>query len=245
MKRLILFLLLSLPAWGQSTFVQAKCNQQGSGGNAITATWGAATTAGNSLIAFVQSGSSSTDTVTISDSSGSGTWTQTSSGYASGGANRAAMFSKPNSAATTTVTATWLSSVNIDICVLEFTNSVTTALNDASVNATAASNTTTTSGSLTTTNTDDILVFGVRLGGAYTSPACGTGYTLPTGGDAAHREFVCYKIVAATQSGITTTATWTTAEASVDIFGGFKATPTGGGGGTTATPAMMTMGIGK
>src|SRR5882672_4963385 len=85
-------------------FVQAASNSTATNACAVTVT----TTAGNMLVLFVQQSLDNTSTVTITDSSGTGTWTQTASGYVSNGTtNRTAMFVKPNSAAVTSVTATW------------------------------------------------------------------------------------------------------------------------------------------
>lgn len=217
----LLILLATLPAHAVIGFSQ--CQQSSSSTTSVQTTT-ISTSAGSMLVVFTQEGLNNTKTVAITDTSGTGTWTQTASSYsANSTTNRAAMFVKPNSAAVTTVTATWtVSAATVtDLIVCEFTGGISASAEDSSVNSSGNAHTTATSGTLTTTNANDVLVFAIRLSGAFTSPVAGTGYTVPTNGSSA-RAILEYKIVSATQAA-TTTVSWTTSLNDAGIYAGFKA----------------------
>lgn len=235
MKKLLLIttlaFLLGCGRASAQTFVQAA-NGTTASGTAVTVT--VTTTANNTLILFTQESVNNTSTVVITDSSGTGTWTQASTGYvANGTTNRCAMWIKPNSAAVTTITATWSGSLTaiIEGIVFEFSG-MGAAIEDSSQSNIQTAVTTATSAALTTTNANDVLVFGARVSGAFTSPTAGAGYTIPTNGSAT-RSMMQFKIVAATQSAVTTTMTWTNSLNDANIFAGVEAVAAG-----AATPSI-------
>ncbi|HEV2520844.1 MAG TPA: DUF4038 domain-containing protein [Candidatus Acidoferrales bacterium] len=192
------------------------------------------TTAGNLLVVYCMNGGNNTATVTISDSAGQ-SWTQTTSGYASSAStNRSAMFYRANSAAVTSITATWTASANnIGAIVYEISGADISSPADGSVNSSLSGSgiTSLTSGSPTTTNANDILIYGARSQNDETTWTAGTGYTIPANGSNT-RQGTQFKVVTSTQSGVTTTMSWNTGTVgAAGIFAAFKAA-SGGGGGT-------------
>ena len=183
---------------------------------------------GDVAVCMTANAANNTSTVAITDSTaGSNTWTQTSSGYsARSTVTRVAMFWSKLASGITSVTATWSGSLstNINLTCYDLKNMASSAIEDASVNNNAASSTTASSGSLTTTNAKDILIFGSDQYGVISSPAATAPFTLPSGGSGG-RDIVSYNIVIATQSGLTTSNTWTSAQANASIFAGFKTAP--------------------
>lgn len=246
MKRLLYIpLLVLLACHPAKAVIGFTACQQSSSSTTSVQTTNLTTSAGSMLVAFTQEGLDNTKTVVMSDTSGTGTWTQTVSGYSSNGTtNRAAMFVKPNSAAVTSVTATWsvTAATVTDLIVCEFTGGVTASAEDSSVNNNQTSSAGVpppgTSGALTTTNANDVLVCAMRVSGAYTAPTAGTGYTIPTNGSSA-RAILEYKIVSATQSAVTTTIGWTNALNDASVYAGFKAAA-----GATTVPERNLLGVG-
>src|SRR5260370_4329534 len=116
------------------TLVQAAQNFSASGSTSITVP--ISTTAGNLLVIFCMNGGNNTATVSITDSAGQ-SWTQTTSGYASSAStNRSAMFSNPNSATVTTVTAPWTAAGNnVGAIVYEIRGADASTPADASVHS--------------------------------------------------------------------------------------------------------------
>src|SRR5260370_5490809 len=171
-------------------------------------------------------GGNNTATVSITDSAGQ-SWTQTTSGYASSAStNRSAMFYKPNSAAVTSVTATWTAAGNnVGAIVYEIRGADASTPADASVNSNVSGSgiTSLTSGSLTTANANDILIYGARSQSNETTWTAGSGYTIPTNGSNTPQG-MHYEIVSATQSGVSTSMSWNTgAPGAIGIFAAFKA----------------------
>lgn len=223
------------------TFVQAVSPADGTSVTNLTVN--ITTTAGNAVCVFSRSPAGSGLTATITDSAGQSGWTQTASGYsADGTTDTTAMFCHPNSAALTSVKVTWSGTGGtIGAVAWEMNGMAASTMEDASVNNSNGSGTTATSGSLTTTNASDILVFARGASGTTSSPAAGSGFTLPSGQSSA-RVVMTYKIVSATQSGVTTTITWTSNRTNANIFAGFKAS--GGGGPPPCTNFIALMGAG-
>lgn len=232
MKRVFQLVLLAaglawcVPARAQ-TFVKAAQNETTSN-QAVTVT---ISTAANDFIVFAcRQNVNNTATAAITDSAGQTGWSQTASGYKDDGTgDRIAVFFRANSAALTSATCTWSPnpSATVDGIVYEVSGMVSSAGEDSSVNNTQSSGTTATSGSLTTTNANDILFFANCMNGAFSGATAGSGYTIPTNGTSG-RCISEYKIVGATQSGVTTTDTWTTSRANANIFAGFKGAAAGG-----------------
>lgn len=245
MKRLISLAVLlpaalawCVPAHAQ-TFVQAQQNETASGNQAVTVT--ISTTANNFIIFACRENINNTATAAITDSAGQTGWTQTASGYKDDGTgDRMVVFFRANSAALSSVTCTWSPNPSgvVDGIVYEVSGMVSSGGEDSSVNNTQGSGTTATSGSLTTTNAKDILYFATCLNGSYSAATSGTGYTIPANGWSG-RCISEYKIVAATQSAVTTTAGWTTARSNASIFAGFKGAAT-----AAPPPQMMMTGVG-
>jgi hypothetical protein len=235
-------LLLAALAWcapaSAQTFVQS-CQNSATSAAAVTVT--CTTSVNNLVIVYCRQNINNTATAAITDSSAQGGWAQTSLGYkddATG--NRASQWTHANSAALTSVTCTWSPNptATVTATVFEVSGMAASSPEDAAIGNNQGSGTTATSGSLTTTNANDILVFSVGLGGAFSAPAAGAGYTLPAN-DTTMRNFVTYKIVSATQSGVTTTGTWTTAELNVNFFIAYKAAAAAG------APQRSLMGVGR
>jgi len=239
----LLLILVLGGALGQAqasvVLVQAAQGFSASGNTSITVP--ISTTAGNLLVIFCANGGNNTATITISDSAGQ-SWTQTTSGYASSASsNRSAMFYKANSAAVTSVTATWTASANnIEAIVYEINGADPSSPADGSVNSNVSGSaiTSLTSGALTTTNTNDILIYGARSQSNETAWTAGSGYTIPANGSNT-RQGMQYQIVSSTQSGVTTSVSWNTGAAgAAGIFAAFKAAS----GGVTGPSIMATAG---
>lgn len=189
------------------------------------------TTKGNLLVALVREGLNSTDAFTVSDSGGN-TWNQTSSGYATptGSSGRTGMFYSKTTAANTSVTANF-STVggvsNTTIIVIEFSGLVSNPA-DGSVNSTIVPGTTLTSGTLTTARPNDVLIYGVGVGGNQTTWTQGTGFTIPNNNNATgangsnNRSAIQYKIVSALFNS-TTSMTDNASFSMAGIFAGFSA----------------------
>lgn len=245
MKRLVLILgllLCTTPAHAALSVVQAAQNAiNGTGGVAVTIS----TSAGNMLAIFTGEGVDNTGTVTITDSA-SQSWTQAAAGYSRGDGTftiSGTWWFKPNSAHVTSVTATWSSATGRkDAIVYEISGAATATAENTSVNnLNDTVSTTYTSGTFSTTNANDILLFGMRLNGAFTSPAAGSGATIPTNGTSA-RMITEYKIVAATQTSQTLSATSAT---SLQTLNSFLALKAAAGGATTDIPHQMMTGVGQ
>jgi hypothetical protein len=225
---------LAAPAF---SFVQAAQGFSASANTAITVP--ISTTAGNLLVILCANGGNNAATATITDSAGQ-TWMQTGSGYASSASsNRLAMFYKANSAAVTSVTATWTASANnIEALVYEIRGADASSPADGSVNSNGSGSITSlTSGSLTTTNANDILIYGARSQSNETTWTAGSGYTLPPNGSNT-RQGMQYEMVSATQSGVTTSMSWNAgAPGAAGIFAAFKAA-----GGGVAGPTITATG---
>jgi 5-hydroxyisourate hydrolase-like protein (transthyretin family) len=220
--------------------VQAAQGFSASGNTSITVPM--STTPGNLLVIFCMNGGNNAATVTISDSAGQ-SWTQTTSGYASSAStNRSAMFYRPNSAAVTSVTATWTASANnIGAIVYELAGADTGSPADGSVNSNVSGSgiLSLTSGSLTTANANDILIYGARTQSNETTWTAGSGYTIPTNGGNT-RQGMQYGIVSSTQSGVTTSQSWNSGTTgAIGIFAAFKAA-SGGVAGPTITATAGT-----
>ncbi len=187
-------------------------------------------------------GGNNAATVTITDSAGQ-TWTQTASGYASSASsNRSAMFYKANSAAVTSVTATWTAAGNnVGAVVFEVRGADASSPADGSVNSNLSGSaiTSLTSGSLTTANANDILIYAARSQNDETTWTAGNGYTIPTNGNNT-RQGMQYEIVSSIQSGVTTSVSWNNGTAgAAGIFAAFKAA-SGGVAGPTVTATAGT-----
>lgn len=221
-------------AGGATPANSATCTPAFISGTSLTTTVTCTIAAGHTGILFTSEDSSNTATATVSDSGGN-TWTQTTSGYSSAGGStlvRSAIFTAPIVTGVTSVTVNWSTSVSFSLAVLmDFTGMATSSLEDASVNINSNSLqvSTLTSGALTTTHASDVLFYGLRTDGSSGGFTVGSGYTLPANGVSNVRGMMQYKIVAATQAGVTTAATWATPAAAGSIFTGIK----GGAGSNT------------
>lgn len=169
-------------------------------------------------------------TAVMTDSTlGSNTWTQSTSGYINYSTfNTGAFFYSKLASQVTSITATWAGglSTNINLICYDLKNMATSSIEDSSVNHSATTTQTSTSGSLTTTNAKDILIFGSDIvNGGVSGWAATAPFTLPTGSFGG-RDMVSYNIVVATQSGTTTTQTWSSAGAPyANVFIGLKTAP--------------------
>jgi len=205
---------------------------------ATTITVTCSTAAGNALVAIVGQSDDQTATAAVSNSSAQA-FTEISCGIATSGALNfeGRMFYLPNSAASTSVTATWSGSrINRTIILFELSGMATSSMLDSCINiGSAGAVTSLTSGSLTTTNANDVLIYGMVTNSAGLAPTAGSTYTIPTNGSTSTlggRSFQQYKVVAATQAGVTTSMSFTGGPASaVGLFAGFK----GAGSSTTVT----------
>ena len=198
--------------------VQAQQNfNANSSVTSLTAT--IATSAANLLVAFVREGSNATDNFTVSDSAGQH-WTLAA--YNSfGSTDRSAIFYMANSAAVSSVTATFTTSGGVTrpgIVVYEIAGAATSSPLDAgpTSNFFNATQTSLSSNALTTNSTNDILIFAVDLSvsqsGSNNSFVPGSGFTFPATGAANDaRQAVSYEVVSSGQNNVTTTMSWGTA----------------------------------
>jgi len=211
--------------------VQAQQNlNPNSGVGSISAN--IATTSGNLLVAFVREGSNPTDNFTVSDNLGQ-SWSL--AGYNSfNGTNRSAIFYMSNSAAVSSVTATFTTTGGVTragIVVYEIAGAATTSPVDVGPlnNTFGASQTSLTSAPMSTLTADDILLFAVDLSvnqaGTNNGFVPGAGFAFPSTGLATNaRQAVSYEIVSATQTGLTSSMNWATAaDQGGSMFVAFKA----------------------
>jgi hypothetical protein len=140
-----------------------------------------------------------------------------------------------NTAAVTSVSVTFSGTVtnNAQIVVYKFSGMAAASLEDSSVNLqdNSGSNTVMTSGALTTTNASDVLFYCAAVSSAASGFTVGSGYTIATNGTSNDRLACQYKVVAATQTGVTTSITQGVAHTYETAFAGFK----GSGASTTVT----------
>src|SRR5260370_19798331 len=118
----------------------------------------------------------------------------------------------------------------------EVSGADTSAPGDGSVNSslTGSGVTSLTSGSLTTTDANDILIYGARTQSNEATWTAGSGYNIPVNGSNT-RQGMEYEIVSTTQSGVTTSMSWSSGTPGASgIFAAFKAA-SGVGGGSTIT----------
>ena len=247
MKRLLqIGLLLAGMAWCPRAeaiaFVEAANNFEAASASTLTITITVA--AGNCAILGFRQGSNNTALSSVTDSA-TQTWTQVSTGSTGWDAStQGFMYFIANTAAITSVTVNLgANNANRAGVVMEFSGCATSSLEDASVKTSTASlvNSLTTA-ALTTTNADDALITMTYLNGSRTGWTAGTNYTIPTGGqDSTGRIAMQYRIVAATQSAITTSMSWGGAAIqAADIYAGFKSAAAGG----TPVPKLTLLGVG-
>jgi hypothetical protein len=210
---------------GLSVAQSAANINTGTGNTSLTVTLGAASTAGNLLVAFVRQGENQTDTPTITG------WTVV--GDTTGwGTSRARMLYRENAPSVSSVTVNYSTGGGVtrpSMVVMEISGAATTSPLDSWAQATEGTIVVSTlaSGALTTTNANDIIVFGQDVGGdqaSWTQPA---GFTLPaTAQDV--RDALAYQVVSATQAGITPAFTWPSAYLAQNIIAAFKRAPAAG-----------------
>lgn len=239
-------MLICVTPAGAQSFVKAAANS--TVGTATTVT--ISTTANDAIVVIAYQGVNSTSTLSVSDPA-SNTYTQAGS-YVAVSGDRFAMFYDCRAAAVTSVTATWSGSINATVPVVVFEISGLAASgcldphggNPVSSTQTSGIHTSFASGALSTTNSADILVFGMGAGSNLSGEAAGSGFTLPSGGKSSNgRAAMIYKVVAATQTNVSTSITFTSATVqSAGIFAAFSAT---GGGGPTCAPTLTLGGIGR
>jgi hypothetical protein len=243
----LLFTLLAwcAPAHAQLSLVQCWNNFASGSAGTLAVTISPSNSAGSLMVGVIRQGSNNTAMDGVSDSA-TQTWTQISSGVTNWDTSTAGFgWYMPNSAALTSVTFDLgANNTNRAAVVCEVSGAATSSPEDSSVNSNTASLVSSlTSGSLTTTNADDILFYMVYTNGARPNRTAGSGYTIPTGGqDSSGRIAVQYQIVSSTQSGVTTSMSWTGGGIqAASIFAAFKQAAGGG----AATPMRTLMGVGQ
>jgi len=221
--RWILLTLLALAPYSQAQFVQ--CQNHSSSSSIASEDVTITSTAGHALKVLVRVGATGSAGISITDSAGN-TYSSTPKTPKSGPGSTAptiGMYYVANAAAVTTVTAHYSpNAAASSVIVCEFSGMATSSLldnTDAEANATSV--TTLASGALTTLNANDVLFDGIGMNASVTAFACPAGWTLPTNGSTTSAG-VCYKIVSATQSGVTVAPTWTTARDAAELLAGFK-----------------------
>lgn len=209
-------------------FVQAAQNHTATAA-ATTVTMTNPTTAGNLLVGLTSQLLNNTQNLTLidgSDGSSISSWTQTASGYSpQSTTKRCTIWLFPNCTVLTTVKFTWGAiSTTIDGMVFEISGAATSSAEDTSVNANGGLAALSTSGTFTTTNANDILILGTCIGGTYTAPSAGAGYTIPTNGSSTTGDLIMsYDIVSGTVGPTTTTHTWSTSHSWANVFVAIKA----------------------
>lgn len=190
------------------------------------------TTAGDGIFVWTGIGgiTASTQTVSISDNGGGGSQTYTQAGSYTTGSTlaRGAAFLVTNATSAVngaTITATWTSALTPNVVVCEITNAATSSLLDGTPAASAASMATSlTSGALTTTNSGtDLLIYCISTGvTSISAQTAGGSYAIPSGASSVHN--ACQALsVSGTQSGVTTSMSWTTSATEVvGLFLGVK-----------------------
>lgn len=195
------------------------------------------TTSGNLIVAIVYTDVSNGALLGVTDSA-SQSWSQVGTTFGVGN-SAFAMFYLPNAAAVTFVTGTCNVSGTLPVVVYEISGIATSSpLDGFVISSGAGSLGSLASGSLSTVNASDILLYGVgenvnQTGAGFVA---GSGYAIQTNGQLqTGRAAIQFKIVAATQSGTTTTMTLTSPGGDRDgIFAAFSSTPVAAGGPTLA-----------
>lgn len=213
---------------------QAASNS--TGGTAVTITFGTTTVSGSLIVVICYQGVNSTSTLSISDSASQSGWTQAGT-YVSVSGDRFAMFYRPNSAALTTVTATWSGSLSATIpgVAYEIAGAALSTPLDANASNPATStqangtHSSFNSGTLSTNNNNCVLLFGMGAGNNQVAEAGGSGYTTPTNWNTSNgRCAMSYKIVSTTQSSTSTVITYNAVSTqNVGIFAAFSDTNQG------------------
>lgn len=221
--------MLILPKLSLASIAFVQCQKAEDTTATLHTTWpvNITTTAGNFLIVCTREGLNNTDNFTVNDNATQGNWFQSAGGYfvdAGATSRKASAFYMPTSKALTTVTVNYTTGGGVSLVSLIACEFSGISFVDADVISQSASGTTFTTGALTTTQPNDLAVVCAEFGGAVTSVVAGSGYTVPSNGSLT-RIGLEYKILSATQSGVTTTMTWGTAQASAGDYMSWAQTP--------------------
>lgn len=232
MKKLLIILLLSSPAWA---VIGTPTCQNGTSNAVNTVANGTplSVTAGDFVWAAAGEQTDGTGVASFSDDL-SNTW-NAAAGPATdngGGETQVLQWVIANSTGSMTVTANWgasKSTQTIIVCNASGIASSSTA--DTSVNIGSVGFVTSlTSGVYTTTNANDLLIYCVRESGSTSAPVPAGSFVIPTNGSVSGRHYCQYWIVSATQASQTTSLSWTSTARASGTFLAVKATSSGGGG---------------
>lgn len=230
LRPILIATALLVPALA-ATPAAINCQENQASTDAVAVSSFVLTTVGDALFVYTKS-ANATATASVADNGtgGSQNYTQASnSPYRAATGLSGALFTVANTTSAVngaTITATWTAGTSSDIIVCEVSNSLTSAVLDGNVGATCAGCTSLTSGSLTTANANDLLIFCVSGLISLGTQAPGTGYAIPSGATGT-RSFCQTKAVSVTQSGVTTSASWSVSATEViSAFFGIKGTST-------------------
>jgi hypothetical protein len=216
MRKLLLLLLLACPVWCWGTISLINCQSNVASLSAsVSITSFVLTTAGDGIMVWT-GGSTITVTPTVSDNGSGGSQTYTQAGFENAsavGSGYAFTVANATSAVNgATITASWSGSLSLFITACEVTNAVTSGIVDGTpAGSTANLVTSLTSGALTTSNAGtDLLVYCIGASStSISSQTAGTNYAIPSGATSVH-DACQTRAVTGTQSGVTTSMSWTT-----------------------------------
>jgi hypothetical protein len=209
-------------------FVQAQNNIATT---ATAVTVNIASTANNLLVGYCAQNVNNTSTVTMSDSGGSNTWSQRGS-YVGQTAQRAAMFYTISGGAVTTVTCTWSGSISgrVVMIVYEFSGADMGLQDQNASTQTGTGVATLQSAPLTTTYATTVILYGIAMTTATSQDdhnTAGLATTFPTNTIAQGRMDVGCYAASATQSGATSTTSWTTSTNVSGLITAFRSASAG------------------
>jgi hypothetical protein len=217
--RLLLLFVLTLPAFSLPAFVNAANGFQAA--NTVATTGDIAVTAGNAvhIVAGFDPSGGGCGAVTFAVTyTGGNTATQIGSNLSqafSCVAHFSHVIPSTNGSTAFTVTISGSSQAALGIVVQQFSGTDVTTPLDQSASGSAASGLEIASGSFTTTVADEV----ISIGGwnYYDGLTADTGYVIPSGGSAAARLAMAYKIVSSIQTGVTAKMTVGNAYGSVGV----------------------------
>jgi hypothetical protein len=233
--RVLLALLLSVPAWGQisATFAGTDKASNATGG-AVTSlsTAGTSHTAGRALVALIRLGTVGATVSSVTNTAGD-TWSACSP-IKTGTQGAVQWWYALNSAgnASDVVTANFTTSVYTSVIVGEIAGIATSSAVDVCSGSTGNSGTGTaaTASSFSTSQADEIILHGVIWGALSITTTANSGYTAVADTDGMGG--LQYRVVSSTQSGITPTLTLSSSQ---DWIGQVLTLKAPGGGSPTTT----------
>ena len=242
MKRLLLFLLCSVPSFAQWALVTGQtANNSTAAASSLTCTLPSGAGSGHFIGLWVTYFGSTPAATPVTDGTGGNTWTQSGTWHATSGAGNETIFYTPNTTSgTKIITYHQTASAFLTLACAEFSGGATTTPQDVQT-GTAGASSPITPGSITPSVTGDLILWnGTTDNGVVTaSPASFTNVFRQTGTTRQPMEadFRVYASVAA----LNATSTFTGSDNWAANVVGFKQAS---GGAATINHTLSTLGVG-